>query len=267
MVEDPSSSILRGVRVLVGLAEMGKPVSFGTLAEALGLPPSSTHRILSALRQAGYVRQDPNTGSYSPGTSFLCAATAFCVSTTYPRMMREALDTLVEQSGESAYYGAYLAQSQRFRFVASRYSEHAVQYVSRADKTYSLLWGASGRVIAAFLPDRALKAIYDREKDSGEGNVPLPPWKTFRQEMEAVRTNGYCSTSNSRFDGAHSISAPVFGFDDRVIGCLGISMPSQRRDPGRIDGFAKLVIAAARQLSTIAQCAVEQSFPEVRILE
>lgn len=257
MAEDSTSSILRGVRTLVALAELGRPVSFGVLAEALQLPPSSAHRILSVLRQAGYVAQDPATGSYSPGPAFLQAATAFCLATPYPRCVHDTLANLVASSGESAFYGAYHAEVQRYRFATVLYSEHAIQYMSRADKLYSVLWGASGRSVAAYLPEKTLRALYEREKASAEGNQPLPSWETLNSEFAKIREHGYSTTANQRFEGAHSMAAPVFGLHERPIGSIGISMPSMRRDESRLQEFADLVCAAARHLSAVAQCGIQ----------
>jgi DNA-binding IclR family transcriptional regulator len=256
--DDPNSSILRGVRTLIGLAEAGGPVSFGVLAAALQLPPSTTHRILSALRQAGFVVQDPATGSYSPGSAFLRAATIFSAASTFPQAVQASLETMVAQSGESAYYGAYLAEMQRFRFIAQIYSEHAVHYVVRKDKDYSLLWGASGRSIAAFLPEKTAKAIYDRERTGGEGNIALPEWSELRAEFAQIHAQGYSTTNNQRFEGAHSIAAPVLGHNGAVLGCIGISMPSMRRREPRIGELAEVVKAAAAGLSAVARCAIEK---------
>lgn len=257
MSEDQTSSILRGVRVLVGLAELGRPVSSGVLAEALGLPPSSAHRILAVLKKAGYVSQDRVTGSYGPGTGFLRAATAFSAASQYPAALSDALDDLVAECAESAYYGAYLSAARRFRFLGRRYSDHAVQYVARQDKTYSLLWGASGRAIAAFLPMETRRAIYERERDSAEGQAPLSSWERLEEELAQVRNQGFCSTDGHRFEGAHSTAVPVFGHGNEVIGCLGISMPSLRRDESRIPAFVHHLTEAAKGLTYVAQCAIE----------
>lgn len=258
--DDPTSSILRGIRVVVALAEMGTPVSFGALAEALQLPASTTHRILKTLRDAGYVSQDPVTSSYSVGSAFLRAATSFCAASTYPQAIQRTLANLLEETGQSTYYGAYFGELQRFKFVATLYSEHAVQYVPRKEKIYSVLWGASGRSIAAFLPPRMLRAIYDREKKSHEGNVGLPAWRTFEEEMALIRQNGYCITINHRFEGAHSVAAPVFGFNRQVIGCVGVSMPSIRREESMLGTYTESAVRAANELSAVAQCSIEQDW-------
>ncbi|MDB5742570.1 MAG: hypothetical protein JWR68_885 [Polaromonas sp.] len=257
MTEDPNSSILRGIRTLMGLAEAGKPVSFGVLAEALQMPPSTTHRILSALRQAGYAVQDPATGSYSPGSAFLRAATLFSASTTFPHAIRSNLAKVVDESGESAYYGIYLGEKQRFKFLLQVFSEHAIHYVVRKDKDYSLLWGASGRSIAAYLPESVVNGIYSRESHTAEGNEKLPALKVLQDELIKIKKIGYSTTNNQRFDGAHSIAAPVIGMSGMAVGCIGISMPSIRRDESKIDQLAKLVKDTAFNLSLVAQCAVE----------
>lgn len=258
MKDESSSSLVRGIDTLVGLAEAGRPVAFSVLGASLRMPPSTVHRILQALRRAGYVTQDPATGGYSPGTAFLQAAAIFCSASTLPQALESALTTLMEDSGESAFFGLYLPQSQRMRFLAQRYSEHAVHYVLRRDKDYSLLWGASGRSIAAHLPADTLKAIYDRGRQEAEGQAQLPAWRDFQTEMADIRARGYCTTSNQRFDGAHSVAAPVLGQGGVVLGCIGVCMPSTRRDPARIEVLGAQALAAALHVSKIAECVIEQ---------
>lgn len=258
MTEDSNSSILRGIRTLMGLAEAGGPVSFGVLAQALQMPPSTTHRILSALRHAGYVDQNAATGSYSPGSAFLRAATLFSATSTFPQAVQSNLTSVVEQSGESAFYGVYLAERQRFRFIAQMFSEHAIHYVVRKDKDYSVLWGASGRSIAAFLPGSMVKSIYRREHQSREGNEKLPAWDELNQELTDIKLLGYSTTNNQRFEGAHSIAAPIIGVNDLVIGCIGICMPSLRRDASRIDNLSATVRQAAQNLSLVAKCSIDK---------
>lgn len=257
MSEDSTSSILRGVRCLIGLAELAKPVAFGVLADSLQLPASTTHRILGVLRQAGYIYQDPDTGSYALGPAFLRMSTTFCASTHYPKFLQMGLQQLTSATGETSFYGGYLAATQRFRFISIHYSEHAVQFMPRLDKTYSMLWGGSGRSIFAFLPEPMRREIYNRECASSEGISQLPPWDAFEREMEEIRLAGYCSTSSHRFQDVNSIAAPVFGLNKTLLGCLGVSVPAERYESRKAREHAKLVIRAADELSKAAQCMID----------
>jgi DNA-binding IclR family transcriptional regulator len=255
MSDEAQSTLLRSVRVLFGLAEAGRPITVTRLAGILGLPASTTHRILNVLRQADYVSQDEETGVYSPGPAFLRVATVMVASSTFPASVNDALRLLVDGSGESAFYGAYLDQVCRMRFIANLHSHHAIQYVMRTDQTYSVLWGASGRSIASHLPEATLRTIYDREHDGGEGVAPLGDWDGFLRLMRETRATGYSISDGQRNEGSHAIAAPVFGAHGEVIGCVGISMPTARKDPAKTERCIELVNACAIQLTRAAKSA------------
>lgn len=256
MGDDPQSTLLRSVRVLFGLAESGRPMTVTRLATALTLPASTTHRILNVLKQGDYVTQDEETGTYSPGGAFLRVAALMASSSAFPAMVNAAMRGLVEGSGESAFYGAYLNEVCRMRFVANLHSHHAIQYVMRTDQTYSLLWGASGRSIAAQLPEATLRAVYERERSSGEGVAPLPEWDGMWRLMQQIHHDGYAISDGQRNEGSHAIAAPILGANGAVIGCIGISMPLARREAEKTQRCVALVTAAAARLSSAATSAI-----------
>lgn len=258
MNEEPQSTLLRSVRVLFGLVEGGQPMTVTRLASVLNLPASTTHRILNVLRQGGYVAQNEETGSYGPGMAFLRATTMMAASSAFPATVNATLRDLVDRSGESAFYGAYLNEARRVRFAVTLHSHHAIQYLMRKDQTHSLLWGASGHSIASRLPEQTLRAIYQREKDSGEGVVILPRWDEMWRNMRQIRQDGYAISEGERHDGSHAIAAPVLGTNDAVIGCVGIAMPSARRDAKKTTKCVEFVTIVARQLSLTAKSTNQQ---------
>ena len=243
------SSLLRSVRVLFGLVESGQATTVTRLAQALDLPVSTTHRILNVLRQAGYVVQHEDTGSYGPGMDFLRICTMLAASSPFTSSVQAVLNGLVERSGESAFYGAYLKETGRMRFVSMLQSHHAIQYVLRGNTTYSLLWGASGRAMAASLPEDQVRAIFEREKSSAEGVQVLPNWATFWAILSEIRQAGYALSDGQRHEGSHAIAAPVTGANDTLLGCVGLAMPDSRRQPEKTQQAVDLVRAAAAQLS------------------
>jgi DNA-binding IclR family transcriptional regulator len=247
--DDKHSTLLRSVRVLLGLAESGQAMTVTRLAQALGLPPSTTHRILNVLLKAGYVMQNEETGTYGPGMGFLRVSTMLAAASPLASSIQAVLNDLVERSGESAFYGAYLRETGRMRFVSVLHSHHAIQYVLRGNRTYSLLWGASGRAIAASLPQRQVRVLFEREKDSAEGVAPLPDWASFWQELCDIRSAGYALSDGQRHDGSHAIAAPVIGAQDTLLGCVGLAMPASRRQARSTRQTIELVTAAAAQLS------------------
>jgi DNA-binding IclR family transcriptional regulator len=80
----------------------------------------------------------------------------------------------------------------------------------------------------------------------------LTPHSQFSSRTLAeVRRNGWAASVAEREPGVASVSAPVWGRNNRVVAAVGISGPIQRlgRKPG--ERFSVAVLKAARKLSQI----------------
>src|SRR5690348_5285015 len=63
-VQNAESALSRAFSVLETLAGSREPMRLSVIAQQLGMQKSTTHRILSALAQLGYVEQDDMTSCY-----------------------------------------------------------------------------------------------------------------------------------------------------------------------------------------------------------
>lgn len=126
----------------------------------------------------------------------------------------------------------------------------------------SVLWGASGRSILAWLDKADVDRIYKREGAAPASREALPSRKALEAELRNVRKRGYVVSYGQKIDGAVGFGSAVFGADGKVIGSLCITAPStevSKRDEPRI---GKLVQKKARLLS--AALGALQSGPEFR---
>jgi IclR family transcriptional regulator, acetate operon repressor len=252
-MEHSSSAVLRGVHVLLCLAEAGRPLSVKQVANALQLPTSTAHRILVLLTSAQYVTQDADDSRYRIGPGFLRPASTLLLLGPFYEAIERVQHELVERSGESAFYGAYLSETGRLRFIASLQSHHAIHYVTRTDLDYSLLRGASGWAVASVLPETTVRAVYLRECTEDQDQTRLPDWASLLHSLASVRRQGYAVSESQRAEGAHAIAAPVFAAESNVvIGCVGLSMPAARRRPELTAKHIDLVRLAAADLSVAA---------------
>ena len=221
------------------------------VANALNLPTSTAHRILKLLTSVQYATQESDS-RYRTGPGFLRPASTLLSLGPFYQAIERVQQQLVERSGESAFYAAYLSEPGRLRFIASLQSHHAIGYVTRTDLDYSLLRGASGWAVASVLPETIVKAIYLRECTEDQHHAPLPDWGSMRSFLASIRQNGYAVSESQRTQGAHAIAAPVFGAESNVIGCVGVSMPAARRRPELTAKHIDLVRLAAADLSAAA---------------
>src|SRR5690554_5224126 len=111
---DPISKALKALAWLV--QETEDDVGVRELAVALGISPSSAHRLLTALTEVGFVRQDERTARYSLGLEFL----RLCHLTTARMPIRQAalphMHTLAEQCGETVLLGLYDRERHQMMF-------------------------------------------------------------------------------------------------------------------------------------------------------
>ena len=73
-------SLTRALSLLRHLAESGDGMSLTELSESTGLPPSTTHRLLTTLESERFVRPDPQGGLWRIGVAAFFVGAAFARS-------------------------------------------------------------------------------------------------------------------------------------------------------------------------------------------
>ena len=85
------------------LADHPRPVRLEVLAQELGAPKSTTHRILLTLRRAGFAEQD-EAGRYQLTMDFLRMAFRYYELLDDRNIVQGTLELLVRAFGETSYY-------------------------------------------------------------------------------------------------------------------------------------------------------------------
>ena len=94
------SNLDRGLDVLELLVHHGDGLPLGAIAERLDLPKSGAHRLLAALVQRGYVRQDPRSQDYALTLRVAALGFELLAASRIPDVCQPVLDRLAAESGE-----------------------------------------------------------------------------------------------------------------------------------------------------------------------
>ena len=95
-------SLTRGLTLLERLSQADGGVSLTDLSLSLGLPASTTHRLLATLEAMGYVNQRGELGLWYVGVKAYAVGCAFLDNRDIVAQSYPFLRTLMEQSGETA---------------------------------------------------------------------------------------------------------------------------------------------------------------------
>ena len=146
-----SQAVDRAAELLVRIMQSERPPSVGELAEAAGLPKSTTSRLLRALETRGLVQRDGARGSLRPGSVLLRYARRAGRGGDLVELTAAALDELAALTGETVNVAVagpagveHLAQrDSRFFLGSSNWIGRPVPFHEAANGKVFLAFGAA----------------------------------------------------------------------------------------------------------------------------
>jgi DNA-binding IclR family transcriptional regulator len=248
---DQMSYAGRLIAVLNAFAEGPDVLSVKELSEQLSLPASSTHRVLEALVEAGFLER-ARQRRYRIGTEFFRIAARVehrfeLVAAAKPLMARA-----VEQCGETCLLG--LLTASRNKIVLAHKVDTQLQLRFKFDLLQNITpaWGSLGRSIMAWLSDADLRRVISEAEPSPVTGKPLPDLETLQRELRRTRTRGVAVTRGQRAaPDAVGISAPFFDATGQVRGAIGVVAPEFRLTPEKTSAISDLVKTQAGKLSRV----------------
>jgi DNA-binding IclR family transcriptional regulator len=245
---NPISKALRALGWLIQTS--ANEVGVRELAGAMKISPSSAHRILMALSDEGFVKQNPRSSRYSLAVEFLRLAHIAISRAPIRQAAMEPMRQLVDACNETALFGVYDRTRQEMIFALSVESSHSLRYAIELNKWAPVYTGASGLAIMAFLDDAEIQSVIQRTRLEPLTDRSITEAYRIEAEIATIRRQGFAFTRGQRIPGAVGIAAPVFGGNGDVIGDVCLTIPEQRFDEAGKDRLVDLLLACAKRSST-----------------
>ncbi len=242
-----SQALDRFVALMSALADSAEPLAVPPLAERVGLPASSTYRLVQALEQQGLVERRQR-GELSLGLRILAYARDIeeRVERTLLEPARPVMMRLVGEQRETVLLTAPAATCSIG--LGSVESPRPVRLSYARWRMTPMHLGASGKILLAYLDpvaaERVISAI--------AGPDPAVDPRRLRRELAAIRHRGYVMTHSELDEGAGAVAAPILDRRGRLIAGLTIAGPSARiREADTI--LTESVVAGALSIGTALQ--------------
>lgn len=245
---EATGTVKRVVEVLRFFAERGE-ATLKEMSIALALAPSTCHRLIELLGREGLIEQDSAHRRYRVGVEMFRISAQVQSRNDIRSIAVPFLRELAAACDETCVLSVYLPVEGKIFFAERADSSRALRYQVAMNVPVSVLWGASGRSILAFLDPATVDRIYRSEGRAPGSGEALPPRRALDKDLAAIRKRGYEVTHGQKIAGAVGISAPVFGVDGKVVGSLCVTVPESRikaKDHARLGA---MVMSTARRLS------------------
>jgi DNA-binding IclR family transcriptional regulator len=231
------------------LGRAGEPVTLGFVRQALGMPKSSTHRLLSDLASLGIVRRTED-GRYSLGPRLLywgeAAADTFDLRAVADQPMRRLRDEV----GESVHL--YVRDQETRICIAAVEGHHELRPFIQLGRPLPLRVGAAGKLLLAFA-DRGVQEAELRRARAEAATTPNAPGVRLGEQLEQIRAERWATSIGEREEGISAAATAVVDARSRVVAALSISAPTTRLGADRLGAMRAPLAASAAEVSSLLQ--------------
>lgn len=215
---------------ILSLLSDGQTRSANEISERIGLSPSTTFRLLSALAFHHYVHRDEATNEYQLGLACLELSRGFQVS----NLIRKVALPFLEELRDSVKETVHLAVLDQMEIV---YLEklpglHAIGLmISQVGGRAPAYCTGVGKALLAHLNQDVVRDYFERHAMKAHTRTTITDIHALLNQLEEVRAKGYAIDSGEHEDEVRCIAVPIFNGHGQVAAALSISGPSLRLDP------------------------------------
>jgi len=236
------SVLEKATQILDVVAEAPDAATLTSIAQRLGQPRSSTHRLLSELVQLGLLFRI-GAANYVPGPRLARWGEAASGVSDIVRISKAAMVRLRDDVGESVHL--YVRQRDRRVCVSAVEGNYELRHFTEVGKPLPLSVGASGKVLLAFA-DQATRAQELRRVAREPLTARAPNLEDLTAQLDEIRETGWSMSFGEREEGLAAAAVPIRDQAGGVNAALAISGPTARLTAERL-------VALRPQLSTAAQ--------------
>lgn len=234
-------------RILKRLGQHPDGLKAAELARELGIPVTTTLRIMTTLQLEGLARK--NEGRYELGPVLIQLGTAALAGAEVRELALPVLQRLTATTAETSHLA--IPCDDRSLIVAVQDSPHPLRASSRPGYLAELHCSSTGKIFLAFLHADRLAEVLPADSLIARTPHTLTSLAKLRKEAELTRTRGYSLDNEEYHPGVRCLAVPVFGSAGQVVAALGITASTVRFTTARIPEMFEKVRAAAAELSAL----------------
>ncbi|MEV6902786.1 IclR family transcriptional regulator [Amycolatopsis sp. NPDC051372] len=244
----PIESVDNALKLLLLFGERSE-VRLAEVSEYLGVASSTAHRLMAMLLYRGFVRQNPATKAYEPGTALTGVAFSILERFDFRQVLRPYLERLNAELRETVHLGVLDGTS--VRFVDAIESPQAVRVGSRLGSSLPASSTSSGKAMLAGLSTDQLRVLYPDERISGLTDRSIRTRGDLEAELGRVRERGYATSAEESEAGVSSVAVafPVTVGAGRIS--FNVAVPASRMPESQQLVVAKALQAIVREATPL----------------
>ena len=240
--------LLRGLNILTLFTRETPSHSLAELTTATELNKTNVFRLVTTLKEAGFLLQDPETKRYRPGIKilqlgFMAIDSLDLRKITYPHL--EQLSRQIDETVSlSVLDGLEIIYIDRVR------TRQIMGVVLGMGSRLPAHCASMGKAMLAYLPADELERRLENTNLLPLTSHTLTTHQALKEELQRVREQGYALNDEELEVGLRAVAAPIWDHNRQVVAAVNITGTRARISIERLTGeLAQAVCQTAMQIS------------------
>lgn len=216
----------RALAVLDRFTESEPEWSTGGLAGAVGLPVSTTYRLVNSLEAQGLLRP-VSGGRYRLGAAAVSLGYRASAGFDLRRDLHAQLEQVAGTTRETALLSVLEPRRMGVLCIDRVEAPQQLRLSLEIGTVVPLHAGATSKALLAFLAPEIQEQVLSHPLAKVAGGTVTDPDK-LRSELAAVRQQGWAASREETNDGAWGVAAPVLSRDGGALAVIGMAAPLTR---------------------------------------
>lgn len=241
----PSSALTSVSKALklLGMLQHHESLRVVDVSRSLGVAGSTAHRLLTCLRDEGFLRQKSASRRYVAGPELLRLARHFSDQNTLEHVAHPHLERLCKSVNEAVNL-QILVGSEVLCIDSVVEDRHTLQVHHITGQRVVATVSAAGKLLLSSLPPDRLTEV--TQEVAGTTGAPTERQRAdLHRELATIRERGYAVNMGDREPGVHAVAVPIYDLERTMIAAVSVAAPSVRLPAHRVAGLVKTLRIAS----------------------
>jgi DNA-binding IclR family transcriptional regulator len=250
-------SLERGLDLIEILADDSNAMTLSELSKKAGFTPSTSHRILNALKSRGYVQQSQENLTYRLTHKIFELASKIGLDNYLRETALPIIRRLAQESRDTAFL---IVRDGDEAFCLERIDGNPSIRLATLEKggRMPLHMGGGPRALLAYFDDGDLEHLIQHKGLVARTSRSITNPIVLREDLKQVRDQGYALSMEDVDNGVAALGCPVWGSDGKVIAAISIAGLASMYNGDTLNSKIDLVTNKARELSLLLQHSEQQ---------
>jgi len=245
-------SIDRAFDILELLSKEPRGAAVTEIGRRLDLHKSTVHRLLSSLRERGYVEKDMLSGNYKLGLGFVELASLYLNGLELKTEASPFLHQLTQATGQTTFLA--IKDGAEVVYIDKVETFDSLRRYTIIGKRIPLHTSSLGKAMLSGCSDDEIERIYPDQDLVMLTKKTLPTFDALMAEIRQTRDRGWSVDDEENERGTHCVGAPVFDYRDRVIAAVSSAWDFKVNPDLTWEHVAKHVVKCAASVSLKMGC-------------